>query len=102
MATTTTTLTMSTQAKATTSSSSATVQCLINTMLYWQANVSDSYSTATSTRDYGNGTATYKSGFKVTFKRTSSGGYNVYATGTIIDCGDTYMLTNFPIGSYPG
>lgn len=102
MATTTTTLTMCTQAKVTTSSTSATVQCLINFMVWWQANVSDSYSTATMTRDYGNGVATYKSGFKVTLKRTSSGGYGVYASGTIIDNGDTYILTNFPLASYSG
>lgn len=101
MATTTTTLTMNTLTKVTTSSTSATVQCLINVAVYWQAVVSDSYSTATATRDYGNGVATYKSGFTVMLKRTSSGGYNVYASGYIVDCGDTYVLSNFRIASYP-
>lgn len=100
MATTTVTLTPNTFAKVNTSNNSASVQLLITFSVWWQATVSDSVSTAMTTRDYGNGIATYVSGFKVIFKRQSSSAYSVFATGTIVDCGDTYTLSNFPIGSY--
>lgn len=67
---------------------------------YWSTKVTVSTTSAVNTRDMGNGIATFKTGLTVNLKKTSTGGYNLSVSGNIIDNGETYTFTNFPIGSY--
>lgn len=93
-------LTPSTFAVPTISSTYAKVSFNIIYNVWWYASVSLSTTSCVNPKNTGNGTATFKAGLTVNLIKTSTGGYNLTVSGDIVDCGDTYRLINFPIGSY--